>query len=68
MKTKERKQYTSEFKVRAFELRLVKQIVVSSVTGEGAQNDAYVRLLSGDNRSGIKAKVDFDVVTSATEI
>jgi type III restriction enzyme len=49
--------------VRAFELKLVKQIVVSSVTGDGAQNDAYVRLLSVDNRNGIKAKVEIDVQT-----
>jgi type III restriction enzyme len=47
--------------IRAFDLRLVKQIVVSSVTGEGAQNEAYVKLLSVDRRNGIKAKVEIDV-------
>lgn len=51
--------------IRAFDLRLVKQIVVSSVTGEGAQNDAYVRLVSIDRRNGIKAKVEMDVQTEA---
>lgn len=30
--------------IRAYSLRLVKQIVVSSITGEGAFNDAYVRV------------------------
>ena len=49
--------------VRAFELKLVKQIVVSSVTGDGAQNDAFVKLVSVDNRAGIKARVEIDVQT-----
>jgi len=47
--------------IRAFDLRLVKQIVVSSVTGGSAQNDAYVRLVSVNRRNGIKAKVEIDV-------
>jgi len=47
--------------IRAFELRLVKQIVVASVTGQGAQNDAYVKLVSVDRKNGIKAKVSIDV-------
>lgn len=47
--------------IRAFDLRLVKQIVVASVTGDGAQNDAYVKLVSVDRRNGIKAKVEIDV-------
>ncbi len=47
--------------IRAFELRLVKQIVVSSVIGGGAQNDAYVKLLSVDRKNGIKAKVEIDI-------
>ena len=50
--------------IRAFELRLVKQIVVASVTGEGAQNDAYVKLVSVDRKNGIKAKVEIDVQTN----
>jgi type III restriction enzyme len=49
--------------IRAFELGLVKQIVVASVTGEGAQNDAYVKLLTVDRKNGIKAKVEIDVQT-----
>ncbi len=47
--------------IRAFDLRLVKQIVVASVTSEGAQNDAYVKLISVDRKNGIKAKVEIDV-------
>ncbi len=43
--------------VRAFELRLVKQIVVASAVGEGGQSDAYVKLENVDNRNGIKAKL-----------
>lgn len=43
--------------VRAFELRQVKQIVVASVTAEGAQNDAFLRVEAIDNKKGIKAKV-----------
>lgn len=47
--------------IKAYELRLVKQIVVASVTGENAQNDAYIKLLSVDNKKGIKAKVRIQV-------
>jgi type III restriction enzyme len=50
--------------IRAFDLRLVKQIVVASVTGAGAQNEPYVRLLSIDRRNGIKARIELDVQTS----
>jgi type III restriction enzyme len=50
--------------IRAFDLRLVKQIVVASVTGQGAQNDAYVKLVSVDRRNGIKAKVEIDIQTT----
>ena len=50
--------------IRAFDLGLVKQIVVASVTGEGAQNDAYVKLVSVDRKNGIKAKVEIDVQTN----
>ena len=42
----------------------MKQIVVASVTGEGAQNDAYVKLVSVDRKNGIKAKVEIDVQTN----
>ena len=47
--------------IRAFDLRLVKQIVVSSVTGQGAQNSAYVKFVSVDRKNGIKAKVEIDI-------
>lgn len=43
--------------IRAFELRLVKQIVVASVTAEGGMNDPYVRVVQIDNKSGIRAKL-----------
>lgn len=47
--------------IRAYELRLVKQIVVASVTGENAQNDAYVKLLEVDNKKGIRARIIIQV-------
>jgi type III restriction enzyme len=47
--------------IRAYELRLVKQIVVASVVGANAQNDAYVKLLEVNNNSGIKAKIRIQV-------
>lgn len=55
--------------VKAYELRLVKQIVVASVTGANAQNDAYVKLLEVDNSIGIRAKIRLQVQgnTSVTE-
>jgi type III restriction enzyme len=50
--------------IKAYELRLVKQIVVASVTGENAQNDAYIKLLEVDYKNGIKAKVRIQVQTT----
>jgi len=47
--------------IRAYQLGLVKQIVVASVTGANAQNDAYVRLLEVDNTKGIRAKIRIQV-------
>lgn len=47
--------------VKAYELRLVKQIVVASVEGANAQNAAYVKLLETDNKSGIRAKIRIQV-------
>ena len=47
--------------IKAYELRLVKQIVVASATGENAQNDAYIKLVEVDNKKGIKAKVRIQV-------
>ena len=49
--------------VRAFELKLVKQIVVASARAEGGANDAFVRLESTDNRNGLKAKLCIHVQT-----
>jgi len=43
--------------VKAFELGLVKQINVASVMGENSFNQAYVKLLSVDNKNGIKARI-----------
>lgn len=47
--------------IKAYELRLVKQIVVASVVGANAQNDAYIKLMEVDNKSGIKAKIKIQV-------
>lgn len=49
--------------VRAFELRLVKQIVVASATAEGGGNDPFVRVEQIDYKKGIKAKVRLHVQT-----
>ena len=50
--------------VRAFELKLVKQIVVASAAAEGAANDAFVRVEQIDYKKGIKAKLRIHVQTS----
>lgn len=47
--------------VRAFELRLVKQIVVASAIAEGSANDAFVRVESIDYKPTIKAKLRIHV-------
>jgi len=49
--------------VRAFELKLVKQIVVASAAAEGAANDAFVRVEGIDYKNGIKAKLRIHVQT-----
>jgi type III restriction enzyme len=49
--------------VRAFELKLVKQIVVASATAEEAANDAFVRVEQIDYKKGIKAKLRIHVQT-----
>lgn len=43
--------------IRAFELRLVKQIVVASASADGGMNDAFVRVQQIDYKKGIKAKL-----------
>lgn len=50
--------------VRAFGLKLVKQIVVASAAADGAANDAFVRVEQIDYKKGIKAKVRLHVQTS----
>ena len=44
--------------VRAYDLRLVKQIEVASIRSDDSYNDAYVKLLKTDNAKGIKAQVE----------
>ena len=50
--------------VRAFELKLVKQIVVASAVAEDAANDAFVRVEQIDNKKGIKAKLRIHMQTA----
>ena len=47
--------------VRAFELRLVKQIIVASAVAEGSANDAFVRVEDIEYKKGIKAKLRIHV-------
>jgi type III restriction enzyme len=47
--------------VRAFELRLVKQIVVGSATAEGGASEAYVRVERIEYKPTIRAKVRIQV-------
>lgn len=49
--------------VGAFELKLVKQIVVASTTAEGEANDAFVRVEQINDTKGIKAKLRIHVQT-----
>ena len=46
--------------VKAYELKLVKQIEVATATVEDFQNDAYIDLIKVDNKAGIKAQVELD--------
>ena len=50
--------------VQAFELRIVKQIVVASASAEGRANDAFVRVEKIDYKPSIKAKVRIHVQTA----
>ena len=47
--------------VRAFELKLVKQIVVASAAAEGMATEAFVRVEKIDYKKGIKAKLRIHV-------
>lgn len=49
--------------VKAFELKLVKQIVVASAAAEGSANDAFIRVENIDYKKGIKAKLRIHVQT-----
>lgn len=51
--------------VHAFELKLVKQIVVASAVAEGAANDAFVRVERIEYENGIKAKLRLQVQTNS---
>jgi type III restriction enzyme len=50
--------------VRAFELKLVKQIVVGSAAAEGSANEAFIRIEQIDYKKGIKAKLRLHVQTA----
>ena len=50
--------------VRAFELKLVKQIVVASTTASGGANDAFVRVERIEHAKGIKARLRIHVQTA----
>lgn len=43
--------------IKSYAMRLVKKISVTSAKGASGMNDAYVKLLSVDNKNGIKAKL-----------
>jgi len=45
--------------VRAFDMKLVKQIVVASAVAEGGVNEAFVRVEKIEYKTGIKAKLRF---------
>ncbi|MBF0105309.1 MAG: type III restriction endonuclease subunit R [Deltaproteobacteria bacterium] len=47
--------------IRAYEMRLVKQIEVSSVVSDGHFNTPFLRLISVDNTKGLKAKITLHV-------
>ena len=44
--------------IKAYDLRLVKRIEVASVRSDDNFNDAYVKLLRTDNKTGIKAQIE----------
>jgi len=49
---------------RAFELRLVKQIVVGSAAAQGGANEAFIRVEEIDYKKGIKAKLRIHIQTA----
>lgn len=50
--------------VRAFDLKLVKQIVVASASSNGSANNAFVRVEGVEYKGGIKAKLRIHVQTT----
>lgn len=54
--------------VRAYDLRLVKQIEVASIHSDESFHDAYVKLIKTDNKNGIKAQVEIHRVKRNGEI
>lgn len=49
--------------VRAFSMKLVKEIVVASASSNGSANDAFMRLEGVDYKNGIKARLRIHVQT-----
>jgi type III restriction enzyme len=49
--------------IKASRLKLVKKISVASARGMDESSDAYVKLISCDNKNGIKAKLEIQVQT-----
>jgi type III restriction enzyme len=44
--------------IKAYDLRLVKRIEVASIRSDDSFNDAYVKLISTDNKNGIRARLE----------
>jgi type III restriction enzyme len=49
--------------IKASKLKLVKKISVASARGMDGANDTYIKMLSCDNRNGIKAKLEIQIQT-----
>ena len=48
--------------VDAYERKLVKQIEVAGITVADSHNDAYLRLISVDNKDEISARIEYDAI------
>lgn len=51
--------------IQAYDLRLVKRIEVASMRAEENSNDAYIKLLSVDNKNSLRAKLKINVSTGS---
>jgi len=51
--------------IKASKLKLVKKISVASARGMDGSNDVYVKLISCDNKNGIKAKLEIQMQTTS---